>query len=544
MPRQLKYALFAAVLVILGMLAGFKLNRSYQGGGEDTDESLNKFRHALQFVEANYLEDPDQEKLVDDAIAGMLKGLDPHSFYIPTKEVLAMEEEMQGSFEGIGVEFNLVEDTIYVVTPISGGPSEQLGILAGDRIVKIDGKNVGGIGIENGDVTKYLRGPAGSKVTVEILRRGVKNLLKFEITRDKIPLYSVDYSYMVRDDVGYVKVSRFAEKTHEEFVQHVNKLKGQGMKSLILDLRGNPGGYMDMAERIADEFIAEGRRVVYTEGRMNNASTSYRSTKRYSLFEKGPLIVLMDYGSASASEIVAGAIQDWDRGLIVGVRSFGKGLVQTQEVFADTSAIRLVIAQYFTPSGRCIQKPYHMTSEAYENEILERMESGELYDETKIRQNDSLRFKTNAGRIVYGGGGIMPDVFVPRDTTGSSQYFLDLLSGDIFRQFCLSYGDKHPELKTQYPTGLAFCRKWRPSEGLIQEFTAFASTKNVKFDAEGFGTSRKLIENYLVSFVGRRLYGDDGFWPAVVEDDNVVQRALELLPAAAELEATGKFNSK
>lgn len=545
MQKQLKYALVAALLVIMGMLAGFRLRHSFSGGDQkDMAESMNKFQHALAFIEANYVEDPDAGKMVDDAIAGMLKGLDPHSFYIPAQEMLAMEEEMQGSFEGIGIEFNLLDDTIYVVTPISGGPSEQLGILAGDRIIKVNGDNVAGVGIENGGVTKRLRGPKGSQVTVEVLRRGVKNLIRYEITRDKIPLYSVDYSFMLRPDVGYLKVSRFAETTHKEFAEHTSKLKQAGMKSMILDLRGNPGGYMEMAELIADEFLPEGRKVVYTEGRMANSNNSYRSTRKYSLWEKGPLIILMDYGSASASEIVAGAIQDWDRGLIVGVRSFGKGLVQTQEVFQDTSAMRLVIAQYFTPSGRCIQKPYQMSTEEYENELSERMESGELYDETKIRQNDSLRFKTNSGRVVYGGGGIMPDVFVARDTAGSSAYFLNLLSTDVFRQFSLSYCDKHPELKSKYATGALFCSQWKPGEGVLQEFTSFASTKDVKFDAEGFAVSRNLIENYLLSFIGRRLYGDDGFWPAVLADDNVVKRALELLPAAAELETTGRFNAK
>lgn len=545
MNRNLWYGLFAAILVMVGMLVGFRLR---DGESEQRRQELNsglqKFQEAMLFVEHNYVKKPDPKKLIDDAIQGMLEGLDPHSFYIAAEEMEEMEEQMEGSFEGVGIEFNLVEDTIYIVAVISGGPSEQAGLQAGDRVVKIQDTVVAGVSIPNNDVMKKLRGKKGTHVKVAVRRPGVKQLVEFDIVRDKIPLYSVDYSYMMDAKTGYIKISRFASTTHEEFRDHTQKLLDLGMKSMVLDLRGNPGGYMNMAEKIADEFLPDGRTVVYTEGRVEESKTKYKATSEYDLFEEGALVVLLDYGSASASEIVAGAIQDWDRGLIVGVRSFGKGLVQTQKDFSDRSAMRLVISQYYTPSGRCIQKPFNMTSKEYEMEVIDRFESGEIYDASKINLPDSLKFKTNAGRTVYGGGGILPDVFVARDTTLDSDYLTELIAQNVFRQFAFHYGDSRADVKAKYANSKAFNREFHVDDALMTEFVTFAEAKGVKQDAVGLAVSRRDIGIYLKAFIGRRFFDDDAFYPIFHESDNVLQRALKLVPEATELAKTGHFELK
>lgn len=545
MNRNLRYGLFAAILVTIGMLVGFRLrDGEKEQRRQELNSGLQKFQEAMLFVERNYVKVPDAKKMIDDAIQGMLEGLDPHSFYIASEEMEEMEEQMEGSFEGVGIEFNLVEDTIYVVAVISGGPSEQAGIQAGDRIIQIESENVAGVSIANNDVMKKLRGKKGTHVKVAVRRPGMTQLVNFDIVRDKIPLYSVDYSYLMDGQTGYVKISRFASTTHQEFRDHMKKLLDRGMKNLVLDLRGNPGGYMNMAEKIADEFLPAGRTVVYTEGRIGESKTKYKSTADLNLFEEGALVVLLDYGSASASEIVAGAIQDWDRGLIVGVRSFGKGLVQTQKDFTDGSAMRLVISQYYTPSGRCIQKPFNMSAKEYDMEVVERFESGEIYDPSKIDLPDSLKFKTNAGRIVYGGGGILPDVFVARDTTHDSDYLTELVAQNVFRQFAYHFGDHHPEVKARYATAQAFNRDFKVDDVLLADFTSYAAGKGAKLDPAGLATSRHDIAIYIKAFIGRRLYDDDAFYPIFHQSDNVLTRALELMPQALELSKTGHFESK
>jgi carboxyl-terminal processing protease len=545
MYKNLKYALFAALLVALGMLAGFQLKDAVQVERRaEISNGIQKIQDAMWFVERNYVKEPDTKKMVDDAIAGMLEGLDPHSFYIPGEEMQAMEEEMEGSFEGVGIEFNLIEDTIYVVAAISGGPSEKAGIMAGDRILKIDGKTVAGVSIPNSDVMKKLRGPKGSTVKVEVARRSAKAPVAFNIIRDKIPLHSVDYSYMMNDETGYLKISRFASTTHDEFREHVKKLKEGGMKGMVLDLRGNPGGYMQMAEKIADEFLGEGKLVVYTEGRIYESKSRYKATSYLNLFEEGPLVILMDFGSASASEIVAGAVQDWDRGLIVGVRSFGKGMVQTQKEFNDGSAMRLVISQYYTPSGRCIQKPFEMSAAEYELEIQHRLERGELYDESKIDLPDSLKFKTNAGRTVYGGGGIVPDVFVARDTTHDSNYILDLIGENIFREFAYHHIEATPGLEKKYADAKQFVKEFQADDALLKSLTDFAAAKKVPFDAKGFALSKLEIAAYTKAFIGKRLFNDDAFYPVYHQADNVLQRAVALMPQARDLAKKGKFTLK
>lgn len=542
MNQFIKYFLFGLAFVAVGLLAGFKItDRSVSTQTISVDEGMDKLYQAISFIQRKYVKSVDNEKLVDDAIMGMLEGLDPHSLYISKKEMQRTKEDMQGSFSGIGIEFSILEDTIYVVAPLSGGPSEKLGINAGDRIVKVDGETVAGKPITNSDVMRYLKGEKGSAVKVSILRRGVEELLDFNIIRDDIPIHSVAYSYMLNDHTGFIQVTRFSETTYDEFSDKLYELKNQGMKNLILDLRGNPGGYLGMAYQMADEFLSGGKVIVSTDGRIAESKQKYRSTSALSSFEEGGLVILIDYGSASASEIVSGAVQDHDRGLIVGVRSFGKGLVQLQEEFEDGSAMRVVISEYFTPSGRCIQKPYDKSTEEYDQEILDRFESGEIYDESKIDIPDSLIYKTTSGRIVYGGGGIYPDVFVADDTTMGSKYLTALTINDLFRGFAYNYSDDHPELVERYPTANAFVKGFPVTEQLLEDFKAYATSHDVPFVEKDYERSEKVIRNRLKAYVGRKLFKDDGFFPVFHELDGVLQRAVELMPVAKKLQQTGKL---
>jgi len=549
MNQHLKYLLFALAFVVVGLWIGLRLSgRSGIGSASSTFEDgtrnidqIKKLQEVVDFVSRNYVEDVDQPELVDKAIKGIMDELDPHSYYIPASENKLIEEQMGGSFEGIGIEFDIVDDTIYVEAPVPNSPSDKLGIKSGDKIILVDGKNVAGINITNKMVMDYLKGPKGTQVQVSILRKGIDELLEFEITRERIPLNSVSFSYLIDDETGYIKVDRFSETTYKEFKVHMETLISEGMQNLILDLRGNPGGYMTMAYRMADEFLEKGKLIVSTEGRIKESKQSYEATDRLSAFEKGPLIILIDYGSASASEIVAGAVQDHDRGLIVGVRSFGKGLVQIQEDLADGSAIRLVISEYHTPSGRCIQKPYGESTSDYEHEILERFQSGEVFDASKVTFPDSLKYKTESGRTVYGGGGIFPDVFVPNDTSYESKYLAKLRSKDIFRDFAAHYVDDHPTLIKMYPDHHTFKQDFDVSLNIESDFIEYAVDHGIPRDDEGFEASAKLIRNYIKAFVGRRLYNDEGFFPVIHEMDRVLQEAISLVPAAKELEKSGSL---
>ncbi len=539
MNKALKYALFSSACIMIGLLVGFKIKDAVPA---DLYVGMKKLEKALDFIERNYVEEKSHEALVDDAIKGVLEGMDPHSFYIPAAEMKQMREQMEGSFDGIGVQFNIYEDTIYVESPISGGPSESLGIMAGDRIVTVDGKNVAGIGITNTDVMGLLKGPKGSEVTVGIARRGKLKLLTFTIVRDRIPINSLDFAYMIDEETGYIKIARFAETTYTEFLDALEDLKQAGMKNLVLDLRNNPGGYMDMARKMADDFLSSGKAIVSTEGRIRGSKQEYRATSSLSAFEEGALVVLIDYGSASASEIVSGAVQDNDRGLVVGVRSFGKGLVQIQEEFEDGSAIRIVISKYYTPSGRCIQKPYDKGAEDYADEINHRFETGEIFDESKIVFPDSLKYSTTSGRTVYGGGGIFPDVFVASDTSGGSDYLTNLQIQQAFRKFSFDYVDNRPELAQQYTSAADFVKRFQVTHKLLRSFTDYAEGLGVAYDAAGYEKSKLLIDNRIKAFIGRRMYSDEAFFPVLNQLDNVLQEAVKLMPVAKRLEKTGKMS--
>ena len=495
--------------------------------------AMDKFSQALQTVNFFYMDTVNDNKLAEDAIVGMLEKLDPHSVYVTPKELKEFNEPLSGNFEGVGIQFNILEDTITVISPIAGGPSDRVGILSGDRIVRIDDENVAGIKIKNEQVMKRLRGNKGTQVRVGILRRGVKDVLDFTITRDKIPLYSVDASYLVKPGIGYIKLSRFAQTSTEEVRKGISNLKSLGAKDLILDLQDNGGGYLNTAYELADDFLSADKLIVYTNG-VHAPRKDYTSTSA-GMFEKGRLVVLVDEGSASASEILSGAVQDWDRGLVIGRRTFGKGLVQNQFPLQDGSALRLTIAQYFTPTGRCIQRPYGKGTEAYYKDLYNRYKHGELSNADSIKFPDSLKYKTPNGRTVYGGGGIMPDVFIPLDTTFNSKYFTDIARKGILNQFVLSYVDRNrKQMLSQYPNFEVFKAQFQVTDGLVGDLVAAAEKAGVKPDTEGLKTSDKVVRTQLKAFMARDLFKNENFYEVINELNDPLQRALKALDSGEE----------
>ena len=490
-------------------------------------DASKKFDALLQYIDYAYVDSTDDNKLVEDAIVAVLKELDPHSVYIPKDELKKMNEPLVGNFEGVGIQFNIFHDTLMVVSPISGGPSEKVGLRAGDKIIEVDGENIAGIGLQNSDVQKKLRGKKGSKVNVGIKRRNEKNTLKFTITRDKIPIFSVEASYMATPEIGYIKVSRFAKNTITEFREGLSKLQEKDMKHLIIDLRGNGGGYLKTAIQMADEVIADKKLIVYTEGNKAPKQEYYTTTKGG--FEKGKLVVLIDEGSASASEIVSGAVQDYDRGLIIGRRSFGKGLVQKPFSLTDGSAIRLTVARYHTPSGRCIQRPYDEGKEAYYKEFSRRFENGEYMNEDSISLPDSLQFKTlNSSRIVYGGGGIMPDVFVPIDTTMSSEYFGKVNRKGLLNEFVLDYMENHrSELKEKYADVPNFKSSFNAEEELLSDFIDFATKNEIEENEEQIAKSKELIIVRMKALIARNLWDTSAFFQIANDLNDSYLKAIE-----------------
>ncbi|MBV6645973.1 MAG: S41 family peptidase [Cyclobacteriaceae bacterium] len=496
-------------------------------------KSMNKIRQVLTYIENDYVDEVDTEKLAEGAITDMLEELDPHSVYIPEEEFQLMRSQLEGNFEGIGIEFNIFKDTIHVVAPLSGGPSERVGLLSGDKIITVDGENVAGVGLVNRDVIKKLRGPKGSEVTVGIQRRSTDDVLEFTIQRDVIPQYSVDVSYMVDDEIGYIKVSRFSATTYMEFKEALYKLQQKGMAKLILDLTGNPGGYMDRAVDMVDEFIAGSKMIVYTKGKESRYDDQHLS-KREGDFEEGGLVVMIDEGSASASEIVSGAIQDHDRGIIVGRRSFGKGLVQMPIPLNDGSELRLTISRYYTPSGRSIQKPYEEGEEKYHQEYASRFESGEVFDETNVVINDSLKYETSKGRTVYGGGGIVPDYFVPFDTAGNSTYMNRLFTSNSVAEYTLTYREKHhEELEAMGLEG--FLANFDVSENMLKELVSVGRDNNVAFAKNDFNASKNQLKLYLKAYIGRSIWDNEGFYPVINKQNEIFKKALTLFDAAKEL---------
>jgi carboxyl-terminal processing protease len=498
-----------------------------------SDESL-KFSQVLNWIDKYYVDSVNKAELVEDAIIKMLQTLDPHSTYLTKEEVKEMNEPLQGNFEGIGISFNLLDDTIFVINPIPGGPSEQVGILAGDRIILINGENVAGKAIKTLDVYARLRGKKGTQVTVSVLRRPDNNLIDFTITRDKIPIYSLDASYMIDNRIGYIKLNRFSFTTIDEFESALSDLKRKGAEDLILDLSGNGGGYLDIAVKLADQFLNEGKLIVYTQG-VHNPKRTYLASSRGN-FKDGRIIVMIDEGTASASEIVAGAVQDWDRGIIVGRRSFGKGLVQNPMLLIDSSMIRLTIARYYTPSGRLIQKSYKNGYDEYSDDLINRYNNGELTSADSNVFPDSLKYRTlTTGRVVYGGGGIMPDYFVPLDTSYQSDYYRKLISRGILNLFVLNYVDNNRvKLNSRYPDFSSFNTKFEITDELLNQLKEYAVSKELVMNDADYTRSLDHIKTVIKAYIARDIWNTSDFYQIYNTKNESYLKAIEVLRNANE----------
>lgn len=491
-------------------------------------EEIQKMITAMQIIDLAYVDSVDMEEVVSGAIEKSLRDLDPHSAYLSKDEVQKANEPLEGSFEGIGVTFQIYQDTIMVISPVPGGPSDKLGILAGDKIVKINDEGATGEDINNEWVMERLRGKKGTSVKVAIHRNGKKELLDYTIVRDKIPLNSIDATFLAAPGIGYIRLNRFSKTSVEEFTEAVGILKEKGMSKLILDLRGNSGGYLNTAIELSDEFLPTGKLIVYTEG-LHSPKQDFYSTPTGS-FEKGQLVVIIDEASASASEIVAGAVQDWDRGVVIGRRSFGKGLVQRPFNLPDGSVIRLTTARYYTPTGRCIQRPYDNGTDDYYEEFSKRFEHGEFVDADSIQFPDSLKYETPKGRVVYGGGGIMPDVFIPWDSTMFSDYYVELRRKGVVNSFSLQFVDNHRgELFEKYPDLETFSKDFVVDEDLIGQFKALADKEGVKFDEKGWEASEILIKIQLKALIARTLWDISAFYEVMSGIDDEFKKAINLL---------------
>ncbi len=516
------FALILAGGIMLGLFLG---NRA--GIFNLTTSGKDKLKEVISYVEDNYVDTLGRKALEEKAITGLLEKLDPHSVYISAEEFHDANDPLLGSFEGIGVQFRLENDTVTVITPVSGGPSEKLGIHAGDRIVKVDGKIIAGIKISTNDVMRKLKGPKGTKVEVAVFRRGTAGLLDFTITRDVIPTYSMDISYMPEPGIGYIRLNNFSATTHEEVHNAIEILLGEGMKKLILDLRGNGGGYLKAAIDVADEFLARGDLIVYTEGMHHKREVATATND--GLFEQGDLVVLVDEGTASAAEIVTGAIQDHDRGLIMGRRSFGKGLVQEQLDFKDGSALRLTVARYYTPTGRCIQKSYKDGLEMYNGDYYHRFMNGELEHADSIKFPDSLKYKTPKGRTVYGGGGIMPDIFIPLEKDSLLGYYNLCMNKGLVYQFAFDYTDRHRPQMMRFKTTDQFDKGFAVTDVVFAEFVQYADKKGVKHQGKDLSKSDRYVRTMLKAYIGRNLLDNKGFYPILNNIDPGFLKAVEIL---------------
>jgi carboxyl-terminal processing protease len=504
-----------------------------EGKSSTVLDGITRIKEIFLQIDQNYVDEVDNNEIVNSAIEGMLDQLDPHTSYIPAKDLEMVSADLRGNYEGIGIEFNIFKDTLYVVAPLSGGPSEAAGLQSGDKIVEVNGENIAGINLTNRQVHENLRGEKGSEVEVTILRKNVKDPLKFNIIRDKIPQFSVDVSYMIDNKIGYIKISRFSATTYTEFKEALTKLNEDGMQKLILDLQDNPGGYMDKAISIADEFLKDNAMIVYTKGKEKRYNSEARAIKEGE-FEDKPLIVLINEGSASASEIVSGAIQDNDRGLIVGRRSFGKGLVQMPIPLKDGSELRLTISRYYTPSGRSIQKPFGEDPDEYRMEMKERYEHGEYFNADSISFVDSLKYTTTDGRIVYGGGGIMPDYFIPLDTTYHSDYLNKLFYSNSLRQYSFSFYEENQQMLENMNLE-DYIQKFQITDEMISEMNELAKSNGVEANWNQVDRSAPLVKIYLKAYIARNVWNNEGFYPIFNEQNEILQGALKLFDKAEAL---------
>ncbi len=494
-------------------------------------QALQKLMNAEYAITSLYVDTVNEDKLIEDAIRGMLENLDPHSSYTDAKETKDLEEPLQGEFSGVGIQFNMNKDTLYVIQTVPGGPSERVGVLAGDRIIYVNDTTIAGVKMKNSDIQKRLRGPKGSKVTIKVMRHGVPELITFRITRDNIPLYSIDAKYMMDEKTGYLRISRFGAKTYEEMMEALSDLKKQGMTQAIIDLSDNGGGYLNAAIDMCNEFLERGQLMVYTEG--ENSPRNEASANGWGDYKDLHMVVIVNQYSASASEIFAGAMQDWDRAVVVGRRTFGKGLVQRPIRFDDGSMMRLTVARYYTPSGRCIQKPYDRGHKKdYDMELLDRANEGEYYSLDSIQFPDSLRYITRLnGRTIYGGGGVMPDVYVPVDTSEYSTYYRDLFAKGITNQYAINYVDKNrKQLSKQYKTIQDFDKNFTVSDEMMKDFIAMGENDSIKYDEEKYRISEQLLKDIIKGLIARDIYSDTGAYSVIINHRNRdVQAAYEVL---------------
>jgi carboxyl-terminal processing protease len=532
--KNTRYQVSLPIILCLGLAGGVFIGASLntKKTSDDVGKDVQKLREVLTYIEGKYVDSVKTDKLVDESIIHLLGKLDPHSVYIPASDRVMADEELQGNFDGIGVEFSIIQDTIVVISPLSGGPSEALGILSGDKIVKVGEKNVASIGISTMDVMKLLKGPSGTEVKVTIIRDGSPEPLEFNIVRDKIPQRSVDVSYMVNSETGYIKISRFALTTYDEMSEAINDLKKKGMKKLILDLQTNGGGYMHIAVKMADDFLSAGKKIVYSKGKDSSLNTDYSSTSNGN-FETGDLIVLVNEYSASASEILAGALQDNDRALIVGRRSYGKGLVQTMFDLSDGSELRLTISRYYTPSGRCIQKPYD-DEEEYSLDILSRYNKGEFFHADSIKFNDSLKYVTQNGRTVYGGGGIMPDYFIPLDTTLNSHYLNEFYTSRAIFEYAFKYAAKNKKELEKKGFDLFYTR-FNVTDDMLNDLVKLGQTKKVKPDYKELQARKKIFKIHVKAQIARNVWGNEGLYPIMNQTNEILQQAVKLFDRIPEL---------
>jgi len=518
--------LLIAVSVAAGILIGNLLNRNSQPGfaSLNTGKS-NKISEILSYIDNGYVDSVNTSNIIEKTIPEVLKNLDPHTSYIPASDMQEVQEEMTGKFSGIGVQFSIMEDTVRVIEVISGGPSSKVGIMPGDRIVRVNDSIIAGVSVANATVLSLLRGDKNTKVVVGVVRKGSANQLEFEILRGDIPINSIDVSYMINGETGFIKISRFANKTYKEFMEGMEKLSDSGAKKVIIDLRQNPGGSLVGVLQMVDEFLAKDEPILYTEG-VNQPRKTYNASGN-NTWKDIKVYVMIDEFSASASEIFAGAIQDNDRGLIIGRRSFGKGLVQEQIPLSDGSALRLTVARFYTPSGRCIQSSYDDGNEKYYNNIYERFHSMEQLVADSIHFADSLKYTTKGGRIVYGGGGIMPDFFVPVDTSGNSEYFNGIFRKGLIYSFAYSYADEHRKILSAFTKADEF-ESYLDKKNILEEFVKYAAEKGVKRDNEGLKASSRIINTQLKAYIARNIIGEQGFYPIIQKIDNTLIRAIEI----------------
>ncbi len=536
MKNYLKSAfVYLPILFAMVLMAGIYVGKNISQGGLTLDQALlpsksdgqyNKLADIINYIENDYVDQVDRDKLTTKAVKSIIEELDPHTSYISQEDFNVVNDPLLGSFHGIGVQFNVLEDTIAIVSVIPGGPSEKTGIIDGDRIVKVNDSLVAGVGLSSNGAMRLLKGPKGTMVKVTIFRRGFPELIDFEIIRNVIPTYSLDVAYMVNDSVGFIKLNTFSATTYSEFKNAGRELKKQGIKKIILDLRGNTGGYVKPAVEIADDFLEKDKLIVFTKG--NNRPKSSIYSRANGMFETVELVVLIDEASASASEILAGAIQDNDRGTIIGRRSFGKGLVQEQLSFPDGSAMRMTIARYYTPTGRSIQKPYGEGFDDYYKEFYHRFSNGEMQSADSIHFIDSLMFKTPGGKIVYGGGGIMPDIFVPIEMNNPIFYNIVVNKGLAYR-FAFNYTDTHREELAKFKNAEDFNNSFKISDELFDEFVAFTKTNDVnRADAE-IQKSKKKIKYLMKAYIGRNILDNDAFYPVFHQIDPIFLKAKDYL---------------